>query len=329
MLSRVADAVYWIGRYIERADSISRFVSVTAQLTLDLPTDRTNQWRALIIATGDDALFLERYHRFDRDNVLRFLVFDEKYHSSLWSCIRAARENARSVREIISSDVWTQINRAYLTVKKAVENPDATISDPGPFLRHVEDICYGIYGATIVTMTHNDAWYFMETGRLLERADKVSRILDVKYFLVPDLEELSTAVNELQWSALLQSVSALEMYRQQFGRLSPIKVIRFLLLDAHFPRSIRYCIQHAERALHALDVDGRSHPRNEAERRLGQLRASLDFGRVEEILDMGLHEWVDRLQVQLNDIGGEIQKAFFSADPTESPTSNVQTQTLF
>jgi uncharacterized alpha-E superfamily protein len=167
-------------------------------------------------------------------------------------------------------------------------------------------------------MTHNDAWHFMQLGRLLERADKTSRILDVKYFLLhprggadEGLPEVAGAEDDLQWSALLQSVSGLEMYRQRCGILDPVKVVAFLLLDRQFPRAIRFCVNRAEQALHALDVDGPGHPRNEVERRLGRLRAELEFAEVGDVLEKGLHAWVDDFQRRLNEVGAAMHETFF------------------
>lgn len=314
MLSRVADAIHWMSRYIERAENTARFVGVNESLTLDLPGDTGHQWRSLVLATGDDELFLKRYGHFDRPNVIRFLTLDPDYPNSIWSCIRAARENARGVREIISSDMWEETNRAYLFVKKTAEAPERILADPEPFLQSIKTACYRIHGATQVTMTHNDAWLFMEIGRLLERADKTSRILDVKYvLLLPDSENELSADDELYWSALLQSVSGLEMYRQQCGRLEPARVVEFLLLDHKFPRAIRHCVEIAENAVRAVDIGGRRllHPRNEVETRLGRLRAELEFAEVNEILSQGLHEWVDDFQKKLNVVGTAMHKTFF------------------
>ncbi len=323
MLSRVADAVLWMSRYIERAENIARFVNVNESLTLDLPGDDGRQWRALVTATGDDELFLEHYGRFSRENVLRFLTLDPSYPNSIWCCLRAARENARSVREIISRDVWEQTNRAYLMVQEAAARPAAVAADPEPFLERVKDACHRIQGSIHVTMTHNDAWHFMQMGRLLERADKTSRILDVKYFLVPPgTNGTRAAEDELQWSALLQSVSGLEMYRQRHGRMHPARVVEFLLFDPQFPRAIRYCVNLAERGLLSLSGTGGPRPRNDAERWLGRLRAELEFAEVADVLDRGLHEWVDDFQSKLNRVGVAIHDTFLALSPPTGPSQS-------
>jgi len=318
MLSRVADAVHWMARYMERAESIARFIDVTQALTLDLPGDHDNQWHSLVSATGDDAVYSERHDGFERAEVMRFLVFDRSYENSMCSCIAAARENARSIRESISSDVWENLNRAYRFVRQAEQDAEQIMADPEAFLQRIKAFCHQFDGSSQVTMTHNDAWRFLQLGRLLERADKTSRILDVKILMLRDDERYAIAAEEdLHWSASLQSVSGLEMYRQQYGQLDPKKVLQFLLFDPQFPRAIRYCVQSAETILRRIDV-GRSvpHPRNAVERRLGRLRAELEFADVEEVIEKGLHRWVDDFQAKLNRVGMAMHQNFFELGPT-------------
>jgi uncharacterized alpha-E superfamily protein len=316
MLSRVADAIHWMSRYIERAENTARFVGVNEALTLDLPGNRGFQWSSLIAATGDDARFKERHVGFDRRQVMHFLMFDRGYPNSICSCLHAARENARSIREIISSDLWEQINRAYHYVKNAGHRVDSILDDPEGFLQNIKASCYRVHGSAQVTMTHDDAWLFMQLGRMLERADKTSRIVDVKYFLLhPEHRSrfrISGTEDDLQWSALLQSVSGLEMYRRRYGLLDPSQVLNFLLFEPHFPRSVRFCVTRAEQALQRLDIGGGDHPRNQAERRLGRLRAQLEFAEVSEVVERGLHHWVDDFQTALNGVGVCIHDTFFS-----------------
>lgn len=331
MLSRVADAIHWMSRYFERAENIARFVYVNEALTLDLPGDPGRQWRPLVAATGDDEAFLERYHRFDRASVMRFLLFDSDYTSSICSCLYLARENARSVREIISSDVWEQINRAYHFINNARQQDESILGDPEAFLQGFKAACYRVHGSAQVTMTHDDAWHFMQLGRMLERADKTSRILDVKYFLLHPgpyqrLIKVSGAEDDLQWAALLQSVSGLEMYRRRHGLIKPERVLDFLLFEDQFPRSIRYCVMAAEQCLRRLDVFGSPFPRNEPERVLGRLRAELEFAEVSEVLEIGLHSWVDGFQKKLNVAGNAIHESFFAAPRGGGGQSQAQGQ---
>jgi uncharacterized alpha-E superfamily protein len=316
MLSRVAESIYWMGRYIERAENVARFVDVNAHLEIDVPGSG-GQWAPLVATTGDQAYFKERYGEATRESVLQFLTFDRDYASSIVSCLRLARENARSVREIISSEMWEEVNKAYLMVK------DASLKDaldsPHFFFDEIKKASHLFVGVTYLTMTHNEAWHFLRLGRLLERADKTSRIVDVKYFiLLPDVADVGTTFDEIQWAALLKSASAFEMYRKRFGRIVPNQVVEFLLLDRQFPRSMRYCLRKAERSLHAITGTPLGVSENEAERALGRLHAHLEYAHAKEIMKTGLHEWVDDFQLKLNEAGDFIYQTFFALHVAEA-----------
>jgi uncharacterized alpha-E superfamily protein len=315
LLSRVADAVYWMARYIERAENVARFLDVNHNLTLDLPQGYADQWQPIIDTTGDGGLFRRRYKDATRANVMRFLAFDPEYGNSIYSCIRAARENARSVRETISSEMWEQINNLYLLIAEESrrEYPSAL-----PALCHqVRMACHLFTGILDVTMSHNEAWHFIRMGTLLERADKTSRILDVKYFiLLPSIHDVGTPYDDVQWSAVLKSVSGFEMYRKKHGRISPERIVEFLLLDGEFPRAIRYCISRADRSLHAITGTPVGTFACASEQRMGMVRSELDFARVEPILAAGLHEFCDALQTKMNTIDEMILTDFFAQRPS-------------
>ena len=328
MLSRVADSVFWMSRYLERAENVARFIDVNLNLSLDLGEGLDQQWSPLVYTTGDDEQFLAKYGQFDRENVWRFLTFDDENPNSILSCLRAARENARTVRESIPSILWEDLNKFYLYVRGAATSN--TLDHPTEFLDSVKLSSNLAIGIAESTMSHGEAWHFSRIGRLLERADKTSRILDVKYFiLLPASTEVGTPLDVIQWSALLKSASALEMYRQAKGRITPEKVADFLLLDREFPRSVHYCVNHAELSLHAVTGTASNMFRNRAERELGQLRSELDFADINEIIEGGLHEFVDGFQTQLNSVGQAIFETFFATRPTtgtERPTTRSQEQ---
>lgn len=311
MLSRVADAIYWMNRYIERAESVARFVDVTLYLSLDLPSEAQDAWSALIAVTGDEPYYRARYGEPTREGVLRFLTFDNEYPNSIVSCLRSARENARSVREVISSEMWEQINRTFLTVRGG--DLARVLDDPSEFYAGVKQAAHLFVGITYLTMTHNEAWHFGRLGRMLERADKTSRIVDVKYFLLPhDDDELRSTVDELEWGALLKSASAFEMYRKRFGRITPANVIDFLLLDRKFPRAMRYCVTKGERSLRAIaGTPPDSGPRNVAEERMAALRTGIDRFDVSSLVATGVHETLDQIQSDLNAVGDGVFRVFF------------------
>ena len=327
MLSRVADSIYWLNRYTERAENVARFVDVHLHLQLDAAFGVDEQWAPILATTGDRAAFDARYPTPTRENVLRFLSFDEANPNSIVSCLRAARENARAVREIVSSEMWEQVNRAYLMVRDAAAT-DA-LDSPHEFYTAVKNASQLFVGVSYLTMTHNEAWHFGRLGRLIERADKTSRILDVKYFLLlPTAQDVGMAYDDIQWGALLKSASAFEMYRKKHGLLAPAKVVDFLLLERQFPRAIRYCVVKAERSVHAISGTALDAAASPAERALGGLRATLEASDTRDIIGGGLHEYLDAFQTRLNAASDAVHETFFAlrpASPTE-PASQSQSQ---
>jgi uncharacterized alpha-E superfamily protein len=312
MLSRVADSVYWTSRYIERAENVARFVDVNIQLLLDAPEGQDQQWEPLVAITGDHEEFARRYGAAAESSVIEFLTFDQENPNSILSCVRAARENARSVREIISSEMWLQLNRFYLMLNAAARQPGGLDRREG-FYDEVKQASHLFSGVTDATMTHSEAWHFSRLGRMVERADKTSRILDVKYFLLlRSAEEVGTAFDGVQWIAVLRSASAFEMYRQRHGRITPRGVVEFLTLDREFPRAIQFCLMAARDSLHAISGTPMGTFRHAPEKLLGQLCSDLSFTDVDEVVQHGLHEYLDELQTKLNQVGQGIAETFFA-----------------
>ena len=225
--------------------------------------------------------------------------------------LRAARENARQVREIISSEMWEQVNRFYLMVSDAARSQQA-FNRSHQFFEDVKLNSHLFTGLMEVTMSHGEPWHFARMGRLLERADKTSRILDVKYFiLLPKVDYVNTTYDNIQWAAVLKSVSGLEMYRKQYHRINPRSVCEFLIFDRHFPRALRYCLTSAETSLYAITENLAGTVSNAAERRLGRLRADLDYADIQEVFNKGMHEYLDRFQTKVNQIGDALSTVFF------------------
>jgi uncharacterized alpha-E superfamily protein len=324
MLSRVADSVYWMSRYIERAENVARFIEVNLQLMLDTPTSGAGQWEPLVTTTGDHKLFKELYGQFTAENVIDFLTFSRKYPNSIISCLTAARENARGARDTISSDIWEQINRFYLMVRDPTARQRAA-DNPYDFFSSIRMASHLVAGVTDATMAHNEAWNFARVARLMERADKTSRILDVKYFiLLPQAEYVGTPYDNIHWSALLKSASALEMYRKKFPAIAPAHVAEFLVLEREFPRAVRYCIANAEESLRAITGSPPGTFYNSAEMLMGRLRSDLDYVRITEIINTGLHEYLDDLQTRLNDLDDAVSSTFFGQTPLPPVTETAQ-----
>ena len=242
MLSRVADSLYWINRYVERAENISRFLEVSEAMALDCPPGSAEPWLPLVDACGDRQRFDQTYPVGSPRDVVSFLLLDRDNPNSIVSCIASARENARQIRDVITTEMWEQLNDLYWNV----QDGEALWQEPDQEqLRNIRRGCQLFYGTTDVTLSRDEAWLFSQLGRLIERADKTSRILDVKYFLLlPAPTEVGGVLDELQWISLLRSAGAYQMYRQSMQQaIAPASVARFLLLDPIFPRSVRFCLQ--------------------------------------------------------------------------------------
>lgn len=316
MLSRVADSMFWMSRYIERAENVARFIDVNLQMILDgvAPTgdgfSTGSQWEPLVITSGDHEEFRKRYGEASMENVIQFLTFDRENSNSLISSVYAARENARTIRESISQSMWEALNAFYLMVKDAAARSRFS-ETPHEFFSAVKNASHLFVGAAGATMARGEAWHFCRMGRLLERADKTSRIVDVKYFiLLPSPQEIGTAFDDNQWAAVLKSVSALESYRRKHGNIAPEKVVEYLVLDREFPRAVFNCLDKADQSLHAISGTPVGTFGNIAEQRLGQLRSELAYLRIQEMIGGGLHEFFDGLQTKLNSIGDGIHQTF-------------------
>ncbi len=326
MLSRVADSIYWLNRYVERAENVARFLDVNLNLLLDLPSGVQQQWEPLVVTTGDLAFFKEHYGEATAESVTQFLVFDKNYPNSVRSCLYAARENARSVREIISSEMWEHVNAAYMMIMGASQ--ELALADLITLLAEIKKISHLFAGLMDATMSRGEGWNIGQMGRFLERADKTSRILDVKYYiLLPSPEDVGTPADELGWMALLKSASAYEMYRKWSTqhRITPAGVVQFLMLDPQFPRSIRFCLYQVERSLHNITGTPAGLWRSPVERTLGRIRSELEYVTIEEVIMGGVHDFLDRLQQKMNQLDQDLFATFFCMPPID-PKMPVQTQ---
>jgi uncharacterized alpha-E superfamily protein len=333
MLSRAAESLYWMSRYAERAENVARFLDVSSQVVLDLPETHGNPWAAVVAATGDEDVFAERYGAPTRDSVVRFLTVDATSPNSIVTSLLRARENARSIREAISSEMWEQLNRWYLMAREAAVTA-TVVDDPHDFLTSVKEASHHFVGVTYLTMTHNEGWHFGRLGRMLERADQTSRIVDARQALMPPRPRGAAAGHdEIDLTALLRSVSALEMYRKRHGRLDYTQVIRFLVLEKSFPRSILYCLDGGQQSLACITGSGGGTSEASTtlpERLLGRLRAGYEYAVIDEILEgrpgapRTLHEHLDDFQLELNEVGTAVFGTFFVTRPESlAPAASV------
>jgi len=312
MLSRVANSLYWLNRYVERAENIARIIGANLNFMLDSDTNITEQWSPLIWITGNQNLFYEKYKEATRENVVSFLLFDTEYPSSIINCLSSARENARTVREIINIEMWEQINRFYLMIHSASENKKISIDKIIEFLEEIKLNCHIFYGIQESTFSRNESWHFGRLGKLLERADQTSRIIDVKYFYVlPSVNLVGSTFDILQWSTILKSASGFEMYKKTYKAIKPDQILQFLILDSEFPRAIKYCLNKSNASLHAIMGSDTSSFTNKPEQTLGLLRSELAYTDIQNIINTGLHEFIDSLQLKLVKVGHDIYREFF------------------
>ena len=308
MISRVADSIYWMNRYLERAENIARFIDVNLHLILDLGFEAVeHQWQTLVTTSGDDKDFTKRYNSFTENNVINFLTFDEDNPNSILSCVRAARQNAKSIRDTISSEMWEQVNRFYLLTQKYSRTKE--IINLQAFFHEIKQANHLFIGLAETTMSHGQSWHFARMGRVIERADKTARILDVKYFLLlPNAELVNSSYDSVQWAALLKSTSAFEMYRKKFHAINYKDVADFLIFDNKFPRSLSFCLLTALKSMRAIV----SYTKTEcsALTELDAFYSDFKSCDIEAVLNDGLHEFIDRFQLNLNRIDQEIKTSF-------------------
>lgn len=315
MLCRVADSLFWMGRYMERAENAARLVDVYLQIVMELDDQEAGtmrrHWEPILATTGDLELFLKRGDATDNANVSEFLTFDTRNPSSILSCILAARENARQIRDQISSEMWEVINRCYLELR-GTDIQEVWNRDPVAFYQRIKEYAHLFRGLTAATYLHREGLHFIECGEFLERADKTGRILDIKHYLDASTGTSPESGRDLaQWVSLLHACSGLEAYHQtHVSGIDPARIIQFLVFSSDFPRSILFCIDRLDHHLHAISACPRTHYSNEAERLCGRLLASLKFASLSEVIAEGIHDFLRRIQKDLEKITLEINRQY-------------------
>ena len=309
MLSRTADHLYWMARYTERAENLARMLEVNYRNSL-LPqgAETIEQgWVATLTIIGLLEAFKARYPTVTPANAIAFLAFDRDNPLSIYSCLRAARENARAVRGTLTSEIWETVNATWLEMRVASMRPsnDAELGSFFEWVKHRSHLTRGVIQGTMLC---DEAWNFTWLGTYLERADSTARILDVKYhLLLPRGERAGGAADYYQWSALLHSVSAFEIYRRVYRDLiTPQRVAELLVLREDMPRSLHRSI--AEVYAHLLAIKNAQSA--ETERRAGELHASLRFGRIDSVFDTGLHEYLVGFLSKVRAIGDGVSRDF-------------------
>ena len=303
MLRRIADSMFWAARYLERAEWRARLVDVNYRLLVESPVSAPEPWTPLLAISGDDEVFAERYGEPDEMKVLDFFVLDAKNPDSIRSCIQLARENARSLRHTISSELWIDLNTLFLDSQRWRAR-DLEGGGVFSFFSDLRERFYRLAGITYGTLPRDLGFDFVSLGTMLERADNGARLLDVKYhFLLPRVEDVGGPIDLLQWGAVLRSASGLEAYRRAHGNAIRIhRVVELLLFDESFPRSARFCVDRMESVLRRIGGPPPAESLTAADALATRLRESV----APDVIASGLHEFLTGVQEECERISASV-----------------------
>jgi len=313
MLSRTADNLYWLSRYVERAEYLARILETTQRLTA-LPlayVGESNEWTTAVATAGCSAAFFAVHEEANEDTVADFLAFSTENPSSIRSCFEVARHNARGVRTALTTEMWDAINSTWLELKRFGNRPSSR-EELARFLQWVQVSSLRFDGSAYRTMLRNDAYFFSRLGVFIERADNTARILDVKYhLLLPEHEQVGGPLDYFQWSSILRSVSALTAYHWVYREsVKPWLVADLLMLNEQMPRSLAACYTNLVEHLDNLArVYGRQGP---AQRQARAIRTRLQNSRMEEIFKSGLHEFISAFISDNNRLGSAISQQYLA-----------------
>ncbi len=315
MLSRVASSLYWMSRYLERAEDMTRALAVNFHTLLDAQQIESEAgWRPLVSMTGDEALYLQHYDVFNAAQVIDFILWNQRNPNAVTWCIAMARENARSVREQISKEMWEYLNRLYFTLKDA--NRITVSREPLEFFSQVRDGSQAFQGITNETITHGEAYQFIQLGKHLERGDKTVRIVDTKYQFIQKISESSEEA-PLHLMSMLKSCSAFEPFRKACASaIQADLVVEYLLLNREFPRAVAYCLNRSLQAVNLISGadEAAKHLQalNSPQRSLGRLVAELEYLDIQEALCSPLHAYLDHLLYRISRAADDVIATYFS-----------------
>jgi len=311
MLARVADRIFWMSRQMERAENMARILGVTSNLVLlDSGGLREQNLLAPLAITETEEAYRARHDKLTLPALIEFMALDEDNPSSIYSCLKWARDNAHAVRWQITSEMWETLNATWIEMR-AIPRGRVTGAGATQFFDWVKERSHLFRGVTYGTIVRGEAFNFSRLGTFLERADNTARILDVKYhILLPSVEDVGGALDYYQWTALLRSVSAFETYRQLYrDQIFPIKVAQLLILERRMPRSLAGCFDAIIQSMDRL----RGENDQSAKRLAYELHARLSYADIEEVFQGGLHEYLDGVLADIGELGNRIQRAYLGA----------------
>ncbi|MEM8915206.1 MAG: alpha-E domain-containing protein [Pseudomonadota bacterium] len=310
LLSRYAEAAFWLGRYVERAENLARILDVNETFAHD--DDEAASWTSIVELNADSDRFSPPSDDNLAEAVIRFYTLDSTNETSIIWSIKAARENARTVRPLISTEMWSQINRFH---NRLIGMTWAEVSLPklNEFCGWIKESCQTHTGIVEGTFYRDQGWLFYHMGRSIERADQTTRLVDVKYhILLPSPMDVGSHVDASQWNAVLRSAAGYHAFRRRHPRgMAPDRVVDFLLFDPFFPRSASTCLKQVAQLLTMLQTRYRLRGGNAALEHVDELQSLMADHTIDDAISLGLHEFIDRLQSELGIVTGRISQAFF------------------
>ncbi len=318
MLSRVADALFWMSRYYERAENTARLIDVNINMMLDMgnvPTESgrsARDWNPIIGIASPFEDFRQRYPRTTQESAIEWLSFGEGNPNSILNCIRQARENARAMRGNISSEMWEQVNTTYLNLRDTCGD-DIRRDGAYQYFRRIREASQLFQGLVETTMRRDEGWQWIKIGSYLERADATTRLVDVKYhILLPSLDEVGGPIDNVQWMAVLKSCSAYEAYQRRYAaRITPSRVAEFLVLDRTFPRAVRFCFDQMHWSLRSIGIEHGDLGEGAPEIVASNVRRMLQETTMNSIIQFGLHQYMTQIQGSCVEVSNKISHRYF------------------
>jgi uncharacterized alpha-E superfamily protein len=316
LLARYAESIFWMARYMERAENLARILDVHETFSRDIHGFKN--WHTIVKLNGDDRRFFERYDTASADNVLRFYVLDAQNPTSIVFAVRAARENARTLRPWISTEMWAQINLLHNKVQ-ALEAKDIALPNLTHLCSEIKEACQTHSGITEGTFYRDEGWYFYLLGKFIERADQTTRLLDIGYFaIMGPVPDPRAAQDFIHWHALLRSLAGYHAFRRVYPRgMSPAAIAGFILYNESFPRSVALCVREINAVLTRLKSRYKLRGGSVAMERIDEILAALASRSIDRVIEDGLHEYLDWLQLRLSDVTSELSQSFFGQAPSE------------
>jgi uncharacterized alpha-E superfamily protein len=310
ILSRHAESIFWLARQVERANSTARILDVNE--TFSRNTRGEHDWESVLRLYGDEQIFRDTGRRPTADAVIHFYVLDDHNANSVLSCVRMARENARALRPLISTEMWVQLNGFYNRLSR-LRRADLRVENLNRLCSYIKEACQTHSGITAETLYRDESWYFHQIGRAIERADQTTRLVDVKYqVLLPAPHDVGSPIDEAQWNTVLRSAAGFHAYRREHPQsMSPATVVHFIVFDRRFPRSVAASVLVANEHLHELRLKYGHMAKRTASNLLRRLAASLAEDTADDLIARGLHEGLDEIQAELGAVTTALGNEFF------------------